>query len=142
MLENGANVNAADPEGNTALMLAIVGAGNSAECIKYTKLLIQHDADIEAKNKLGETALILAIQIRDIELVKLLIKNGADVKNPMNLVQAAASRNEEALKILIENGADVNAKIDGKSILTIFKEFRNHPQFGNVIDLLIEAGAK
>ncbi|KAI8496903.1 hypothetical protein Bbelb_255580 [Branchiostoma belcheri] len=51
------------------------------------ELLIQHGADMEARNSYGETALHVASRRRQTGVVELLIQHGADVEaNDANLV--------------------------------------------------------
>ena len=71
--------------------------------------------DINAKNKDGETALMLASSEGHLEIVKLLIEKGADVnvKNEDGktaLTLASRYGHLEVVKYLVENGADVNSK--------------------------------
>ena len=40
--------------------------------------LLQVGAKVDAANRMGETALIVAVQQRDTRMVKLLLRNGAD----------------------------------------------------------------
>ena len=67
-LEHGANVNAKDTDGQTALMKAYT--------TEQVRLLIEAGADVNAKDKNGKTALMQAVFP---EQVKLLIEAGADV---------------------------------------------------------------
>jgi ankyrin repeat protein len=45
-----------------------------------TKLLLEHGADINAQNEKGETALHIAARIKNVDIVKLLIRDGAQNK--------------------------------------------------------------
>jgi ankyrin repeat protein len=112
-------------------------AGINSELIKY---LIQNDADVNANNEDGETALHRASINGHLEVVKLLIENNADV-NAINEQEETAlhiaSFNEhlEVVKLLIENNANVNAKDeDGGTAL------HNASLYGHskVVELLIE----
>lgn len=48
LLENGADPNLADADGNTALHLAVISPN-----ISLSELLLQHDANIDAQNKVN-----------------------------------------------------------------------------------------
>jgi len=80
MLQHGADVNAPDPTGRTALMYAAVSDLLPAEQIK---MLIEKKADVNAKSQhprsgdTGLTALDLARLHGDTPVVDLLLKSGA-----------------------------------------------------------------
>ena len=73
LVEAGANPNASDPEGQTALMKA------AAHGLKETvKVLIDHHAEINQKDMSGRTALMHAAAGRHSTAIPLLLENGAD----------------------------------------------------------------
>jgi len=114
MIDNGADVNAADPQGRTALMYAVISDLLPLDAIK---LLIERGADVNAKSKhtnsgdSGQTVLDLAKLHGETPIVDLLIKAGAttvgrsapSVKTVRgNNVQAAIQR---SLPLLQRNDA-------------------------------------
>ncbi|MGC6329939.1 ankyrin repeat domain-containing protein [Rhizorhabdus sp. FW153] len=75
LLGNGANPNIKDGQGNTPLhAAALLGFQEGAE------LLLRQKAQINATNNSGETPLVIAVQQRNIPMVRLLLTNGADPK--------------------------------------------------------------
>lgn len=73
LLRGGANPNARDREGNTPLMLATL--------VRWTEglqLLLGQQVQIDTQNRLGETALLKAVQARDLDIVKLLVEARAN----------------------------------------------------------------
>ncbi len=80
MLDHGADVNAFDPTGRTALMYAAVSELLPVDCVK---LLIQHGADVKAIDKhqksgdTGFTALDIAKLNGNTPVVELLLNSGA-----------------------------------------------------------------
>ena len=73
MLDSGANINALDEHGQTALMNA-VHRGN----LEIVKILVERDAELNNTAKLCLTALYLAAIGNRQEMVRLLIDAGAD----------------------------------------------------------------
>jgi len=68
-------------------------------------------SDVNKKSDFGYTPLEVAISMRNYDICKLLIENGADVNlhskyTPLNL--ASKTRNYKIIELLLENGADVN----------------------------------
>ncbi len=47
--------------------------------LEITKFLIEHQADINAKNKSGKTPLHIAIEKKALEIIEYLVDNGADI---------------------------------------------------------------
>lgn len=73
LLQEGANANARDREGNTALMLA-----TQVRWADGVRILTAIKAQVDLQNRLGETALQKAVQNRDSFAAKLLIDAGAN----------------------------------------------------------------
>lgn len=95
-LKNGADVNAKDFLGNTALFLAVFGDRKNLDIIK---ILLENGADVNATNNDGNTLLHELAFAPDLEIINLLIENGADV-NAIN------KRGESVLDFMIKKKVD------------------------------------
>jgi ankyrin repeat protein len=108
LLDNGADPNSYDEDGDHILMIAALYA--SADCVQ---LLIEKGSNINAKNKLDETALMWSVH--DLSKMKLLIRFGADVNakassgNTPLLIASVTHGKYEAIKLLLDKGADALA---------------------------------
>ncbi|KAF2820161.1 ankyrin, partial [Ophiobolus disseminans] len=76
LLAAGANVNAINDRGRTALMCVSESRKASSEIIP---VLVSNGADVNHVDKSGETALSLIAHFRWIETVDFLLSNGADI---------------------------------------------------------------
>ena len=80
----------------------------------WTSDIIGEGADVNARNRFGQTFLIAAIVLGNIEIVELLIDSGADVNGVdsrffKTALMHAVERNFcKAVELLINKGADVN----------------------------------
>ncbi|KAF8245126.1 ankyrin [Wilcoxina mikolae CBS 423.85] len=146
LLEKGAEVEARDVYGITALILL---AQQRDPDHNLVRLLLENGAEVEAKDPAGRTAFImLALQHSpDYRLLRLLLENGAEVdaKDPAGrtaLILLAQQRNpdHDLLRLLLENGAEVEAKDPtGKTALMLLVRQRS-PDF-NSLRLLLDHGA-
>ena len=108
LIETGADVNAKDKDGGTALMYA---ARNGHT--KTVEKLIELGADVNSKDKFGGTALIWVARNGRTENVEKLVELGADVNARDNGGWTAlhwAAGHTETVEKLVELGADVNAR--------------------------------
>ena len=106
----GANVNAAGPDGTTAIMYA--AANNDLELVRT---LIKAGANVKLANQLGTSAITEAAIIGSAPVIDALLKAGADpnFRTPDGetpLMAVARSGRVDAAKVLLSAGADINAK--------------------------------
>ena len=136
LIKAGADVNAADRRGLTALMYA-VRQGRS----EVTNLLIKAGADVNVRNKAGETALNLTAMQGSEECFKLLMDAGADVNINDNrgnspLLTSVNNEHEIIREASINAGANVNINDGYTQLLT---SQNNEPEI--IAETLINAGA-
>jgi uncharacterized protein len=104
LLAKGSNPNISDKKGVSPLMLATqYGWADGASA------LLRNKAAVDGTNRSGETALIRAVQLRNAELVRLLLKSGANpdkkdaVSGQSAREYAALDGRSSAILALIEN---------------------------------------
>jgi len=111
LLKNGADVNAAQGDGMTALHWA--ARNGDAE---LTQMLLFAGANVKATTRLGGyTPLMMAADQGHATVIAALLSGGADAKaaNALGttaLMLAAQSGNAQAVTTLVENGAEIEAK--------------------------------
>jgi len=135
-LDKGADINARNSDGHTALIIA-----SKAGYTETVRTLLDKGADIEEKsNKTGATALMAASSYGYIETVRLLIGNGARINanddiHRTALMFASAHGHVEICKLLIENGAALS-NVDLTALS--FAAYNGHIE---VVKLLLNKGA-
>lgn len=139
LLGKGADVNAKDEDGGTALMWA-AAKGNK----DIVKKLLAQEADVNAKSQTGKTALIAAAEKDQTEIAKDLMQAGAEVNTKDRngrtaLMWAAYKGHPEVIKLLIAHEVNVNiADRYGMTALKVAKK-KGHT---DIVRLLKQAGAK
>ena len=143
-LEQGADPLVKDENDNTVLMLAVMGNFFGDEGEKAIDALVKAKVPVEAKNKAGQTALMLAAREGQADNVQLLIARGAKVNERDSdgwtpLMLAAYNGQVSAVDLLLKAKADFKVK-DSKGVwdalMIALAEGR-----GGVAEKLIEAGA-
>ena len=135
-----ANVNAAQPDGTTALHWA--AHWNDVDAVK---MLLKAGASPKTANRYGASPLSEAANAANPEIVKILLQAGADAKTLTTadgetvLMSASRTGNIEIVRMLLDGGADVNAqeKYKGQTALMWAAIERHAP----VVKLLLERGA-
>jgi ankyrin repeat protein len=110
LIEQHVNVDAAAPDGATALIWA---AHNSDS--ELVARLLQAGADAKAHNQFGASPMSEAAFNGDVAIIEALLKAGADPDSPgadgqTALMIVARTSNVAAARLLIEHGAHVNAR--------------------------------
>jgi ankyrin repeat protein len=168
LLDRGANVNARSSNlGRTPLLIA-AGAPGSVDLLA---LLLARGADLRAKDAAGLSALAIAMQSADVEVVRFLVEKGLDPKEEVTaaalrllyarprpaLVEYLMSR---GLKVLpdaliggvnwqnpaltrrwIEQGADVNARGGSYNLTPLTRAAASEFAGPETLQLLLERGA-
>ena len=138
-LETGADVNAPEADGTSALLWAAYQS--SPELVA---LLIEAGADPNAANAFGVTPLLQASRYGDAATIAALLEGGADIEaagrdGETPLMAAARAGGVAAVKLLLEKGADPNAmeSLEDQTAL-MWAAAEGHIA---VVDALLSAGA-
>jgi len=99
--------------------------------LQVVKGLLEAGADVNAKGKYNDTALIRAAEAGHLEILRILLEKGADdnargEKIQTALMSAAAAGHLEVVKSLLDAGARVNTLDDSKTLTS--PAFRPHPE--------------
>ena len=113
LLSAGADVNASDQDGETALMRA-AEHGHS----EIVKLLLEHGADVRTSSNFSWSALSYAVCTNHAETIELLISAGGDVNQraggfsgSATPLELAASRGFlDLMEVLVKAGAQINCE--------------------------------
>ena len=138
LLRKGANVNARDKDGATALLKAVVNGRRPV-----VSLLIARGADVNAKDNQGSTPLMGAAFNGHVDLLRVLIAKGADPNAKTRdgetaLTYAALMGSTCAARDLLAHKADVNAHNNDGVTALMSAAYAGHK---DVVSLLLEKGA-
>ncbi|MFA4885620.1 MAG: ankyrin repeat domain-containing protein [Desulfotomaculaceae bacterium] len=132
LIDSGADVNACDGQGLTPLMTAVY-----ADSIGMTLYLLEKGAVVQVKNSKGWSALDLAKQKGNHQLLQVLHQAGS-LKNA-DLIYAARIGDVAWLAEMIKGGADVNAANDDQETPLLWASFNGHVK---VVKTLLDNGAR
>lgn len=103
--------NERDARGRTPLMLCIM----NRMPVEGIRLLLEKGVDLEAEDKLGDTALKKAVKFKQAETVKLLLEFGASLDSPYGILGTAwnaARRNKTMADLLLGTNGAVRLTLD------------------------------
>jgi ankyrin repeat protein len=139
LLRQTVDVNAAHPDGMTALHWAVQRGD-----VDMMSALITAGADVKAANRTGATPLYLAAVNADAAVIGRLLDAGEDANAVLTgegetvLMLASHTGNPQAVKLLIERGADVNARQFRGQTALMWAAAEGHAE---VLDVLLANGA-
>ncbi len=139
LISQDININAADNEDRTALMLAAYNGHSN-----IISLLIEKGAEVNSLDFSGRTALIYASTGSNPEAVDILLQNNADPNIRDNdegytaLMFAAAEGQLEVVKLLLANNADPKLKDKDGDDAEIFARQNSHIKIAEYIKRLKE----
>lgn len=168
LIERGANVNARSSAlGRTPLLIAAGSPG----AVEMLALLLARGADLRARDAAGFSALAVAMQAGDIEVVRFLVDRGLDPKDEVPaaalravygrprpaLVEYLMSRglrilpdaltgpsgwqSPELLQRWMAQGADVNARAGAYNVTPLMRAASSETASAKALQLLLERGA-
>lgn len=136
LLEQGADVDAAEADGATALAWA-----SHRDDLEAADLLIRAGADVNAANDYGVTPLALACGNRSTSMAETLLEAGADPNvtqwtGETPLIVCARTGAVEAVKALLSRGADVDVKESQQGQTALMRAVAG--QHREVVRILVE----
>jgi len=124
--------------GQKSLFQAVIESNETS-----VKSLLAEGAEVDARDEIGKTPLIIAADKGYFPIVQLLIQNGADINAQHNLqwtalMFAAGNGHSTIVKLLVENGANINlvSKSDYTALI-----LASAAGYAEIVDLLLEKRA-
>ena len=137
--ENGIDIEQANETDSTTALMKAAKFGH----YESVKFLLENGAQVDKKNRQGNSAIMFAVQNGHLDIMQLLLDKGADVndKNILGftpLLYALDHHQTEIVEFLIENSADVN--VETKNEMTPMKIVKKDKDSLMVV-YLVEHGA-
>ena len=142
-IANGAEIDARNGKGQTALLIAVWNND-----IEAARLLIEAGADVNVKDALQDSPYLVAGAHGRNEILKMILQNGADL-NSVNrfggtaIIPAAEKGHPETVSLLIAAGADVNHVNDlgWTALMEAVVLSDGGPLHQDIVKRLLEGGA-
>lgn len=132
------NINMRDNEQDTALLKA----SRNCNATHVVSFLLENGANVDDRDLIDQTPLIVASQHGCKAIVELLLKAGSNIKHKNQqgetaLLSAAQEGHIEVVKVLMAAGADANEpNADGETPLQLVRNIRHKKE---LVDLLVSA---
>ena len=132
------NINMRDREQDTALLKA----SQNCNAIQVVSFLLENGANVDDRDLIDQTPLIVASQHGCKAIVELLLKAGSNIKHKNQqgetaLLSAAQEGHIEVVKVLMAAGADANEpNADGETPLQLVRKLRHKKE---LVDLLVSS---
>lgn len=142
LVQHGANLNALDREGQTALhYAAVVDHGPK---LPMTRFMLAHGAAVDARRRWAETPLHVGISLGRSDVARLLLEHGADVgartswgQTPLHLASFPEGY-PEIITLLLEHGSDINTHQDNGATPLHLAAMGHNPA---IVTVLLQKGA-
>lgn len=143
LIAEGAEIDARDASGATALLVATHG-----NRVNAAQALIESGANVNAKDNIEDSPYLYAGARGHLEILKLTLSHGADLKSINRyggtaLIPAAERGHVETVGTLIKAGIDVDHvnRLGWTALLEAIILADGGPRHQAIVDLLIKAGA-
>lgn len=143
LIQQSVDIEARDPSGATALMLA-----TRANHIQAAKLLIENGADVNAKDRIDDSPYLYAGARGHLDILKMTLLHGADITSVNRyggtaLIPAAERGHVEAVEILIRAGVRVDHvnNLGWTALLEAVILGDGTQDYLKIVNLLLQAGA-
>jgi uncharacterized protein len=149
LLQRSADIDARDAEGWTPLMAVVSDSEREVDrtkCLETARVLANAGTEVNATNRAGRSALMLASYAGDQEVVALLLAKGANpnlggVEGMQPLMQAAVMGHLEIVNQLLKAKAQVNAQTEEGFSALMWTCLLGQGQRSSVAAALTAAGA-
>lgn len=132
LIKNGLDINSTNNRGDSLLAQAI----QSKKGTFIAEWLIENGANIKYRTIYGSTALSIACWRNNKKIIKLLVKNGADINDTISPPIFECDRNVNTLKLVIELGANVNLISSGRNKVSVLEYYKSNGTSQTTLELL------
>jgi ankyrin repeat protein len=143
LLSRGADIDARDEAGRTALLIATHG-----NRIDVARALIEAGADVNAKDRINDSPYLYAGARGHLEILKMTLAHGANLKSTNRyggtaLIPAAERGHVDTVRTLIEAGVDVDHvnNLGWTALLEAIILGDGSERHQRIVNLLVKAGA-